>query len=101
MSQCLGVNVWMEHPKAKERNSVVILAEIHIGVQVVFIGNREKLFSGRRASHEKFLEVEQLLEELCQEAAKTEACREQLEQENLRLREQLSNWMLSLLSLNP
>jgi hypothetical protein len=39
----------MKHPNAKERNSGNIMAEVCVGVQVPFIGNREKLFSGPRS----------------------------------------------------
>ena len=37
---------WMKHPIAKERNSVGIVAEICVGVQVPSLSNCEKLFSG-------------------------------------------------------
>jgi hypothetical protein len=40
---------WMEHPRAKERNSGVIMAEICIGVQVPFVGDSSQLFSGTLA----------------------------------------------------
>jgi hypothetical protein len=39
----------MEHPRAKERNSGVIMAEICIGVQVPFVGDSSELFSGTLA----------------------------------------------------
>lgn len=58
-------------------------------------------FLGRAHWREKFLEVQQLLEELCQEAAKSEARREQFEQENRRLRDRIADLEVKLAQPQP
>ena len=91
----------MEHPEAKERNSGVIMADLCIAVQVPFIGDREKLLSGARHWREKFREVDELLEELREESAKSEAHWEQVKQENMQLRERVSELEMELAQPQP
>jgi len=41
----LRIEFWICHPKAKERNSGVIMDELCVAVQVSFVGDRAKLLS--------------------------------------------------------
>ena len=58
-------------------------------------------FLGRARWQEKFQEVNQLLEELREESARSEAKRRELEQENLDLRERVSEFEIKLAQPQP
>ena len=91
----------MEHPKAKDRNSGIIMADLCVPVQVPFVRDCEKLFSGGAQWREKFHELGGLLEELREEGEKSEARREQLEQENRQLRQRVAELEIQLAQPQP
>jgi hypothetical protein len=80
----------MEDPKAKERNSVVIMAELCVAVQVPFVRHRAKLFFGTRVLARKVPGGQRLLDEFRQERTTCEARGEQFARENLLLQARVS-----------